>query len=505
MEKETNYDLPIREITNYTHTHTISSTTTKESTLHTAARTALLDALSCAIETASKSPSARALLGPIIPDTIVPHGFPVPGTSHIVDPVKGTFDLGILIRYLDHNDASWGMEWGHPSDNIAALLSISDYLSRHPHHLNHHKDSNKPNPTISTLLTAITKTYEIQTHYQALNAFHAHNLDHVVLVELASAAVCLWMMGHSVSQTQSILSHVWMDAGPSRLYRTHPCTVPRKGWAAADAASRAVELVMRADRDGAGEAMMGVGCVLSKKGEGFWDGRFGGREFEFVEALGRGGVERVMYKIMPVEGHGCAAVEAALVQMERMRGIGMGMGMWEEVEEVLVRTTWAAKYIISRPGREALKCAAERDHCLEWVVAVAMVKGREIEVEDYEDDGGWVGDSRVEELRGRIVVQVDEALTRDYLDVGKRSIAAGVVVRLKDGRVLEEVLVEYPVGHVRNPRTEEEVRRKFVRNMRLMFTEEEIERILEMVERDDARVCELVDLLARPETHIPEK
>ncbi|BCR96216.1 putative 2-methylcitrate dehydratase (PrpD) [Aspergillus luchuensis] len=485
------YDLPLRDITTYTHSPTTTTTTTH----HTAARTALLDALSCAIETASKSPSARALLGPIIPGTTVPHGFPVPGTSHTVDPVKGTFDLGVLIRYLDHNDASWGMEWGHPSDNIAALLATSDYLSRHPRYVNI-----KANPTtISTLLSAITKSYEIQTHYQALNAFHAHNLDHVILVELASAAVCSWMMGHSASKTQGILSHVWMDAGPSRLYRTHPFTVPRKGWAAADAAARAVALVFRADREGSEEAMRGVGGVLRHKGTGFRDGRFGGREFEFVGGLGEmegRGVEGVMYKIMPVEGHGCAAVEAVLGQREKEPGM-----VWEDVEEVVVRVPWAAKYIISRPGREELKCAAERDHCLEWVVAVAMVKGRAIEVEDYEDEGGWVGDERVEELRGRIVVKEDEELTRDYLDVGKRSIAAGVVVRLKDGRVLE-VLVEFPVGHVRNPRTGEEVRRKFVRNMRLMFTEEEVQRILEVVERDDARVCELVDLFARSETHL---
>ncbi|PWY76549.1 2-methylcitrate dehydratase PrpD [Aspergillus eucalypticola CBS 122712] len=453
------YDLPLRDITTYTHSPT-------NTTHHTAARTALLDALSCAIETASKSPSARALLGSIIPGTTVPHGFPVPGTSHTVDPVKGTFDLGVLIRYLDHNDASWGMEWGHPSGRYFPLPLI-------------------------------------QTHYQALNAFHAHNLDHVILVELASAAVCSWMMGHSATKTQSILSHVWMDAGPSHLYRTHPCTVPRKGWAAADAAARAVELVFRADRaddGGSGAAMRGVGSVLNHEGGGFRDGRFGGREFEFIGELGAmeaRGVEGVMYKIMPVEGHGCAAVEAVLGQMKKEPRV-----MWDEVEEVLVRVPWAAKYIISRPGREELKCAAERDHCLEWVVAVAMVKGRAIEVEDYGDEGGWVGDKMVEELRGRIVVREDEELTRDYLDVGKRSIAAGVVFRLKDGRVLEEVLVEFPVGHVRNPRTGEEVRGKFVRNLRLMFTEEEIQSILEVVERDDARVCELVDLLARSETHL---
>ncbi|RAK96382.1 putative 2-methylcitrate dehydratase (PrpD) [Aspergillus ibericus CBS 121593] len=518
------YDQPIRDITNYIHHHPIT-----DPDAYAAARIALLDALGCAIETASKSPAARQLLGPIVPGTIVPNGFKVPGTAYQVDPVKGAFDLGVLVRYLDHNDALGGMEWGHPSgrfplpiltyiyhlshdendnddggiDNIPALLSITSYLSLTqppPSQVPPNSTPSPPNPTLHTLLSTLIKTYEIQSHYQLHNAFNTYNIDHTILTKLASTALVSYLLGHPPATTHALLSHVWMDGHPSRLYRSRGTTVPRKGWAAGDACSRAVWLGLLGDR--AGVAMEGVPGVLSGPG-GFWEGRFGGDGFRFPDCEGGIGmgcetVKRVMYKVMPVEGHGIAAVEAALVQAGRMRGMGVGV---EEVEGVEVRTTWAAGHIISRPGRGGGKGEgrAERDHCLEFVVAVALVKGGPLVVEDYGDreEGGWGDDPVVEEVRGRVVVRVDEGLTRDYLDPGKRSIGAGVVVRLQGGRVLEEVLVEYPVGHARNLKTREEVRKKFVRNMRLMFRDEEIEEVLRLVEVDDLKVCEFVDLFAR--------
>ncbi|PYI08458.1 2-methylcitrate dehydratase PrpD [Aspergillus sclerotiicarbonarius CBS 121057] len=503
------YDKPIRDITDYIYNHPIT-----DPDAYAAARIALLDALGCAIETASKSHAARQLLGPIVPGTIVPNGFKVPGTAYQVDPVKGAFDLGVLIRYLDHNDALGGAEWGHPSDNISALLAITSYLSLSltPTPTPSPSPSNNPLPpptTMHTLLTTLIKTYEIQNHYQLHNAFNTHNIDHTILTKLSSTALVSYLLGHSPETTQSLLSHVWMDGHPSRLYRTRGTTVPRKGWAAGDASSRAVQLALWGNV--AGEAMRGVPVALSARPGGFWEGRFaGGFRFPSLspsypsrEGGGRGGmgmgsetVKRVMYKIMPVEGHGIAAVEGTLAQVERMKEVGVAV---EEVEEVEVRTTWAAGHIISRPGRQRLEGPAERDHCLEFVVAVALVKGEGLVVEDYWDEGRWADDSVVEGLRGRVKVTVDEGLTRDYLDPGKRSIGAGVLVRLTGGRVLEEVLVEFPVGHARNPKTREEVRRKFVRNMRLMFGEEEIEEVLRLVEVDDLRVCEFVDLFARGE------
>ncbi|OOF99486.1 hypothetical protein ASPCADRAFT_160362 [Aspergillus carbonarius ITEM 5010] len=486
------YDQPIRDITDYIYNHEIT-----DPEAYTAARIALLDALGCAIETFSKSHAARQLLGPIIPGTTVPHGFKVPGTAYQLDPVKGTFDLGVLTRYLDHNDALGGAEWGHPSDNIPALLTITDHLSRTSTSTTTSPPTPTPTPTapptIHTLLTTLIKSYEIQGHYQLHNAFNTHNIDHTILTKLSSTALVSYLLGHTPQTTQSLLSHVWMDGHPSRLYRSRDTTVPRKGWAAGDASSRAVQLCLLGSR--AAEAMGGVPDALSARGNGFW-GRFP-EGFRFPESgMGSETVKRVMFKVMPVEGHGIAAVEGAVVQAGRMRGLGVGV---EEVDVVEVRTTWAAGHIISRPGRGRgrLEGPAERDHCLEFVVAVALVKGGVLVVEDYGDEGGWVENPVVEELRGRIVVRVDEGLTSDYLDPAKRSIGAGVLVRLKGGRVLEEVLVEFPVGHARNSRTRDEVRRKFVRNMRLMFAEEEIERVLRLVEVDELRVCEFVDLFAR--------
>ncbi|PWY89487.1 2-methylcitrate dehydratase PrpD [Aspergillus sclerotioniger CBS 115572] len=252
------YDQPIRDITNYIHNHPIT-----DPEAYTAARIALLDALGCAIETVSKSHSARQLLGPFIPGTTVPNGFKVPGTAYQVDPVKGAFDLGVLIRYLDHNDALGGREWGHPSDTIPALLSITDYLSR---------SDTRPTITLHTLLTSLIKSYEIQGHYQLHNAFNTHNIDHVILVKLSSTAIVSYLLGHTPETTQALLSHVWMDGHPSRLYRGKETTVPRKGWAAGDASSRAVQLCLLGDK--AGEAMRGVPGALSARPGGFGRGGF---------------------------------------------------------------------------------------------------------------------------------------------------------------------------------------------------------------------------------------
>lgn len=79
------------------------------------ARIALLDSLGCVMESLATSPECAKLIGPVVSGTVVPGGSRIPGTSYVVDPVKGAFDIGTLIRYLDHNDAYPGAEWGHPS------------------------------------------------------------------------------------------------------------------------------------------------------------------------------------------------------------------------------------------------------------------------------------------------------------------------------------------------------------------------------------------------------
>ncbi|UDD61981.1 hypothetical protein AFCA_009314 [Aspergillus flavus] len=468
------YDPPIQSLTTYLYNHTISNPTA-----YASARIALLDALGCAIETASKSTEAQKLLGPRVPGTIVPHGFRVPGTEYQLDPVKGAFDLGVLVRYLDHNDALWGREWGHPSDNIASILSVTDWLCR-TNEPTHHG----PPMTIYTLLTALIKAYEIQGIYAQSNAFNTHGTDHVILVKLASAAVVSWLLGLTESQTMATISHVWMDGHPSRIYRGAEDTIPRKGWAAGDACMRAVYLALLVR---AGQ--VGVPSVLSAVPWGFYQRDFGGKGFEFIREFGDWMVRNVLYKVMPVEGHGIAAVEAVLVQRRRLLEMGFGV---RDVERIEIRTTRAADLIINKRG--PLRNAADRDHCMQFVVALALLKGGVPEVADYQDESCWVKSQELESLRERVVVVPDDRLTADYLDLEKKSIGSGLKVCLCDGTVLPEVLVEYPIGHVRNPKTSAAVRDKFVRNMRLVFSDAHTARILAAVEDDEMGISEFVNL-----------
>ena len=335
-----------------------------------------------------------------------------------------------------------------------------------------------------TVLTALIKAYEIQGIYAQSNAFNTHGTDHVILVKLASAAIVSWLLGLTESQTMATISHVWMDGHPSRVYRSAENTIPRKGWAAGDACMRAVHLALLVR---AGQ--VGVPSVLTAVPWGFYQRDFGGREFEFIREFGDWTVRNVLYKVMPVEGHGITAVEAVLVQRGRLLGMGYGVG---DVERIEIRTTRAADLIINKRG--PLGNEAERDHCMQFVVALALLKGGVPEVGDYLDESCWVNSEKLEGLRERVVVVPDDRLTADYLDLEKKSVGSGLKVCLFDGTLLPEVLVEYPIGHVRNPETSAAVRDKFMRNMRLMFSDAHIARILAAVEDDGTDISEFVDL-----------
>ncbi|KAF7157185.1 hypothetical protein CNMCM6106_002267 [Aspergillus hiratsukae] len=450
-----------------------------------AARVALLDAMGCAIETLSTSEECQKLLGPAMPGTEVPNGFRLPGTNLRLDPVKGAFDMGTLIRYLDHNDALGGAEWGHPSDNLGAILAVADWLCR-ASAAGGYKHTGPP-LTMRTLLTALIKAYEIQGCYQIRNAFNAFGIDHVILVKLASAAVVAWLLGLTEEQTQATLSHVWMDGHPSRVYRTGANTIPRKGWAAGDACMRAVHLALlvRAGQPGAL-------TPLSSVPFGFYARTFGADGLEMPRPFGVWTIQNVLFKVMPVEGHGIAAVEAALVQLGKLRARGLGP---ECIARVEVRTTQAADSIINKRG--PLHNAADRDHCIQYVIALAFLKGSAPEARDYRDDSYWARSEELASLRERIFIHVDEQLTRDYLDLNKKSIGSALTVHLQDGSELPEVLVEYPAGHVRNPATARAVQEKFTKNMRLMFNGKEISKVLQEVEKDDLLIMDFVELFAR--------
>ena len=425
------------------------------------ARLCLLDTLGCGLEALSY-PACTKHLGPVVPGTVVPHGARVPGTSHVLDPVKAAFDIGCTIRWLDFNDTWLAAEWGHPSDNLGGLLATADWLSR-----TRRAEGQSP-LTMRDLLTAMIKAHEIQGCLALENSFNGVGLDHVVLVKVATTAVVAGMLGLSRDEIINALSHAWVDGQSLRTYRHAPNTGSRKSWAAGDATARGVRLAMIAKT---GE--MGYPSALTAPKWGFYDVLFGGKPFAFQRAYGSYVMENVLFKIsFPAEFHSQTAVEAALALRDELAARGKSAA---DIERVTIRTHEACVRIIDKQG--PLHNPADRDHCIQYMVGFALLHGR-LTAEDYED--GAAG-PELDALRERIVCVEDPALTRTYHDPDKRAIPNALTIELTDGSKLDELLVEYPVGHAR--RREEGIpllEAKFRRNLARRFATKQQERILEV-------------------------
>jgi 2-methylcitrate dehydratase len=394
------------------------------------ARYCLLDTLGCGLE-ALEYPTCTKLLGPIVPGTVVPHGAKVPGTQFQLDPVQAAFNIGAMIRWLDFNDTFLAAEWGHPSDNLGGILATADWLSRQAI-----AAGGKP-LVMKDVLTAMIRAHEIQGVIALENSFNRVGLDHVVLVKVASTAVVGRLLGLSREQIINALSLAWVDGQSLRTYRHAPNTGSRKSWAAGDATSRAVRLALIAKT---GE--MGYPSVLSARTWGFYDVLFKGQPFEFQRRYGSYVMENVLFKISyPAEFHSQTAVEASMQLHQRLREMGLTAA---DIEHIRVRTHEACIRIIDKKG--PLANPADRDHCIQYMMAVPLLLGH-LRAADYEDE--VARDPRIDALRARIECVEDPQFTRDYHDPEKRSIANAVTVKLEDGRTLDEVVVEYPIGHRR--------------------------------------------------------
>ncbi|MBA3254034.1 MAG: bifunctional 2-methylcitrate dehydratase/aconitate hydratase [Burkholderiaceae bacterium] len=394
------------------------------------ARYCLMDTLGCGFE-ALEYPACTKMLGPIVQGTVVPNGARVPGTQFQLDPVKAAFDIGAMIRWLDFNDTWLAAEWGHPSDNLGGILATADWLSRNA------SASGRPPLTVNDILTAMIKAHEIQGCIALENSFNKVGLDHVVLVKVASTAVVAQMLGLTRDEITNAVSLAWVDGQSLRTYRHSPNTGSRKSWAAGDATSRAVRLALIAKT---GE--MGYPSVLSAKTWGFYDVSFKGRPFEFQRAYGSYVMEHVLFKIsFPAEFHSQTAVEAAMTLHAQLNKLGKTAA---DIKKITIRTHEACIRIIDKKG--PLDNPADRDHCIQYMVAVPLIFGR-LTAEDYEDD--VASDPRIDPLREKIVCVEDKQFTKDYHDPSKRSIANGLTVEFADGKKLKEVVVEYPVGHKR--------------------------------------------------------
>ncbi|PTQ55240.1 MAG: 2-methylcitrate dehydratase [Candidatus Carbobacillus altaicus] len=467
-EMRSPYDALIQELARYTVHEPITSDLAWKT-----AHWALMDALASGL-LALSFPECTKMMGPLVPGAVLPSGARVPGTSYELDPVQAAFNIGTMIRWLDFNDTWLAQEWGHPSDNLGAILSVADYESRR-------RRSVGASPlTMKDVLEAQIKAYEIQGVLALENSLNRVGIDHVHFVKVASTAVSGKLFGLSEEEIRAALSNAWIDGAALRTYRHFPNTGSRKSWAAGDATSRAVRLALWVK---SGE--MGYPTALSTPTWGFEDVVMKGKKLTLARPLGSYVMENVLFKISyPAEFHGQTAVEAALRLYPEVKG------RLEAIEKVVITTHESAIRIITKSG--PLHNPADRDHSIQYMTAVALLYG-ELSSEHYEDK--VAADPRIDALREKMEVVEDPTYSRDYLDPDKRSIANAVQVFFKDGTSTEKVEVHFPIGHRR--RREEGVPlllEKFKDALFERFPAKQAERLYRLMTEDDHLLEMPVDL-----------
>ena len=434
--KRADWDKALVDIADYVCNYTIDSELAYET-----AHYCLMDTLACGFQ-ALDYPACTKLLGPVVPGATLPGGARVPGTSYELEPVMAAFNIGAMNRWLDFNDTWLAAEWGHPSDNLGGILAVADYLSRQA------RAEGQAPLTMNDVLTAMIKAHEIQGVLALENSYNRVGLDHVLLVRIASTAVVTRMLGGDRDTVLNAVSNAWVDGAALRTYRHAPNTGSRKSWAAGDATSRAVRLALIAMT---GE--MGYPSALSANTWGFYDVLFKEREFSFQRPYGSYVMENVLFKISyPAEFHSQTAVEAGMSLHEQVKD------RIDDIDKVVIETQEAGVRIIDKTG--PLDNPADRDHCIQYMVAVPLIFGR-LTAADYEDN--VAGDPRIDALRDKMQVRENEQFTKDYFDPELRYIGNAVQVFFSDGTSTERIEVNYPIGH--RERREEGIpvlKRKFV-------------------------------------------
>jgi len=447
---------------------------------YSTARYCLMDAIGCAM-LALQYPECVKLIGPIIPGTIVPNGARVIGTHFSSDPIQAAFDIGTMIRWLDFNDTWLAAEWGHPSDNLGAILAVADYESRR------RLTQDKAPLRMREVLTAMIKAYEIQGVLALENSFNRIGLDHVMLVKVASTAVSMHLLGGNYDSIINALSQAWVDGQSLRTYRHAPNTGSRKSWAAGDATSRGVRLAWLTLQ---GEK--GYPSALTAKKWGFYAVTWHDQMLHLPQPFSSYVMENILFKISyPAEFHAQTAVECALELHPKVKD------RLNEIEKIILTTQEPATRIISKTG--PLHNPADRDHCLQYMVAAGLIFGN-LKAEYYEDT--FAKDPRIDNLRGKMHVQENPRFSKEYLDPEKRSIANAIQIYFTDGSHTEKVQVEYPIGH--NRRREEGtplLLKKFENNLAALFDAEEIavrkNLFLNQDQLEDMPVNEFMDMFVR--------
>ncbi|KAI0886122.1 2-methylcitrate dehydratase [Annulohypoxylon maeteangense] len=457
------YDPEIRDIASY-----VTKPIHSELAFDTA-RWVFLDTLGCGLE-GLRFKECTKLLGPIVPGTVVPNGTRVPGTDFVLDPVNGAFNIGATIRWLDYNDCWLAAEWGHPSDNLGAILAVADWVNR----------TNKAGGklaggkifTIKDVLEGMIKAHEIQGCLALLNSYNKVGLDHVVLVKVASAAVVSQMLGLSEKQIADAVTQAWVDGQSLRTYRHSPNTMSRKSWAAGDACQRAVNLALKVMK---GEP--GIPTVLSAPVWGFYDVLFKGNKFEFQRPYGSYVMENVLFKVSyPAEFHSQTAVEASQKIHNKLKELGKSAA---DIDNIKCRTHEACIRIIDKQFKP-MDNFADRDHCIQYMCSVMLVFGR-LEASDYTDGSEAATSPLVESLRQKISCVEDPQFTKDYHDPELRTISNALTVQLNDGTVLDEVVVEAPLGHrLRREEAKPHILAKYKRHLGPHLPESQVRELVDL-------------------------
>lgn len=457
-------DAPMVDIADYLVDRAIDSSEAFET-----ARYVLLDSLACAALAMDHAECVKHL-GPLVPGAVLPGGARVPFTTHELDPAQAAYNLGVQIRWLDFNDTWLAAEWGHPSDNLGAILPVADYLGRLA------EAQGGTAMTVREVLGHAIRAHEIQGCYALRNAFNRVGLDHVILVRLASTAVATRMFGGGKDEIVTAISHSWIDNGALRTYRHAPNTGPRKSWAAGDACRRAVVHALNAMK-----GVVGYPSALSVPTWGFYDVAFRGEPFQFERPFGTYVMENILFKISyPAEFHAQTAVECAMALHDEVAPRLHAQGV-DAVERIVIETQQAGMRIIDKTG--PLANYADRDHCIQYMVAVPLLFGR-LTADDYGDV--VAADPRIDALRDRTQVRENPEFTRDYFDPDKRFIGNSVQVFFADGTATRKVSIDYPVGHRRR------------RGQGISLLMEKFERAVRM-KLPVAQADELLALAARPE------
>ena len=469
------FDEPIKKIVDFVYNKEIES-----SEAYVTARYCLMDTIGCGL-LALNFKDCVNLLGPHVEGTSVPNGVRVPGTNYVLDPVKGAWDIGAIIRWLDFNDTWLAAEWGHPSDNLGGILSAADYVSQKS------VSQGKQSLKIKDVLTAMIKAHEIQGVLALENSFNRVGLDHVLLVKIASTAVISFLMGLSKDQALNAVSQSFVDGQSLRTYRHAPNAGPRKSWAAGDATSRALNLVLITQK-----GQIGYPSAITAPTWGFQDVLFKGNSLSLPQEFNSYVMENILFKIsFPAEFHAQTAVEAAVkLHPEIIDRIG-------EIEKINIITHESAIRIISKKGE--LNNPADRDHCIQYMTAIGLLKGNLI-AEDYEDEVAQ--DPRIDALRNKMQVEENTDYSKDYLNPEKRSIANELQIFFSDGSSTEKIEVEYPIGHRR--RREEGIPvliNKFEENLKTQFSSSRVNKILDIcndqLELENTSVTDFMELLIK--------